>query len=127
MTAGERTIIEALVAAGWADGRWVSEETELLDSALRSFGAPEDEARVMRAYAATPHAFDELDLDPLSDPERERLLELVVAMTLIDGNRHPRERSALDELAQRLAIGRDRADRVTAAAEERIGSLLELL
>lgn len=120
-------MVEALISIGWADGRFVAQEHEFIDAALASMDASEKDGHLLRAYAATPHTLDEIPLDQLDAADGERLLDLAVVLSWIDGEQADRERERIDELASRLGIPAQSAEATIATAGQRANRLLELL
>jgi tellurite resistance protein len=123
----DRAMLRSLVAVAWADGKFASEEKEMLEALISAFGATDAEADEIREYAATPRTLDDVPLTDLSSDDRRTLLNHAVVLTFIDGVQHEHEKALIISLASRLRINETEATRIIEAAEARAKRLLELM
>ena len=123
----DNAILKSLVAVAWADGKFASEEQEMLEALISAFGATEAEADAIRAYATTPRTLDDVPVTELSADDRRTLLNHAVVLTFIDGVQHEHEKALITALAARLRIAEAESTRIIEAAESRAKRLLELM
>jgi tellurite resistance protein len=123
----DRAMLRSLVAVAWADGKFASEEKEMLEALISAFGASDAEADEIREYATTPRTLDDVPLTDLSSDDRRTLLNHAVVLTFIDGTQHEHEKALILSLASRLRIAETEATRIIEAAEARAKRLLELM
>lgn len=123
----DKAILKSLVAVAWADGKFASEEKEMLEALISAFGASEKEAEEIREYASTQRTLDDVPITELSADDRRTLLNHAVVLTFIDGQQHEHEKVLIQKLAERLRIAGPEAQRIIEAAEARAKRLLELM
>ena len=123
----DSAVLRLLVSVAWADGRVSSEETEVIEALLQAFGATEDEAQELRAYAAEPRTLADIPLTELSSDDRPMLIQHAVLLSHMDGEQLPEERRVIAHLCERLRIPKDEALSLIAAAEGRAHRFLHLL
>jgi uncharacterized tellurite resistance protein B-like protein len=120
-------ILRSLVAIAWADGRFASEEGEVIEAMISTFGLSEDEAAAVRVYAKTPRSLEDVPVTELSPDDRRTLLSHAVILSYIDGGQTEGELDIIDELVDRLGIPEKEADALIAAANTRAKSLVDVL
>lgn len=123
----DKAIIKSLISVAWVDGHFAAEETEVIEALLEAFGASEDEAAELRAYAKTPRTLDEIPLTELSADDRRVLLQHAVLLSFADGEQSTSEKAALSELSTKLRIPSEEAAQLVSIAEERAKRHLSLL
>ena len=123
----DNAILKSLVAVAWADGKFASEEKEMLEALISAFGASDEEAEAIREYAKTPRTIDDVPVTELSADDRRTLLNHAVVLTFIDGVQHEHEKALIKALADRLRINEGESQRIIEAAEARARRLLELM
>lgn len=123
----DKAILKSLVAVAWADGKFASEEKEMLEALISAFDANEREATELRDFATTKRTLDDVPLKELSPDDRRTLLNHAVVLTFIDGHQADEEKALIDSLASRLEIGPTDASTIIAAAEARAKRLLAVL
>lgn len=103
MTPAERSIVKALIAVAWADGRVVDGEMGVIEGLLWGLDASDDEERELLEYAKTPRTIrGDVPLAELSRSDRELLMTNAALLTRADGIRTPDESEVLAELAEVL-------------------------
>ncbi|GAC1351691.1 MAG: hypothetical protein NVS3B20_03620 [Polyangiales bacterium] len=120
-------IIKGLVAVAWADGVFAEAEKQALDGLLAAFGASDEEASELRAYAETPRALSDVPLSDLSADDRRMLMSHAVLLTFVDGEQAATEKEFLIRLAKHLRISQEEADAIAQASAERAKKYLKLL
>ncbi len=123
----DRAILKSLIAVAWADGRFASEEQEMLEALISAFNASDVEAEEIRKYATTPRSIDDVPVTELSADDRRTLLNHAVVLTYIDGHQSDQEKELVEKLADRLRIGEVESSRIIESAGARAKRLLELL
>jgi tellurite resistance protein len=123
----DKAIIKSLVSVAWADGRFATEEEEVIEALLQAFGATREEADDIRTYAKVPRTLDDVPLTELSADDRRALLQHAVLLTFIDGHQAPEEKEMLTALCAKLRIGPEESATLLAAAEERAKRFISLL
>jgi tellurite resistance protein len=123
----DRAILKSLVAVAWADGRFASEEKEMLEALISAFNASDEEADEIRKYAETQRSIDDVPISDLSADDRRTLLNHAVVLTFIDGQQADKERELVQQLAQKLRIQDTESKNIIESAEARAKRLLELL
>ena len=123
----DKAILKSLVAVAWADGRFASEEKEMLEALISAFNASEAESDEIRKYAETQRSLEDVPVTELSADDRRTLLNHAVVLTFIDGQQAEQEKALVLKLAERLRINDGEAKRIIDAAEARARRLLELL
>jgi uncharacterized membrane protein YebE (DUF533 family) len=123
----DKAIVQSLVSVAWSDGTFEQREREMLEGLLQAFGATEDDAKELRAYAEQKRSLDDVPLTELSADDRRVLLQHAVVLTWVDGDQAEAEKIFLKELRRRLNVPDDEAEPLMAAAEGRAKRYLELL
>jgi tellurite resistance protein len=123
----DRLLIEALIAVGWADDGFSTQEHAFLDAALEIFEATEDEFQELHDFAGSRRSLADIPIASLSVAYRRKLLDLAVVLTHIDGEPIDAERRIIDELVDSLGIDGGHAAAIAARAEERAQRLVTLL
>jgi tellurite resistance protein len=127
MQAHVEAIVKSLVAVAWADGRVRDEEHEVIDALIEAFALSPEDAAAVRAFATEPRTLDEIPLTELSADDRRLLLQHAVIVTYVDGEQSTEERALLEDLARRLHIPEEEAQRILEGADRRAKRLVELL
>jgi tellurite resistance protein len=120
-------ILKSLCAVAWADGRVEDDEKEVIEALLQAFDANENEARMIRDYAAEPKTLDDIPLTDLDADDRRMLLQHAVFLTYVDGNQDEKEKALLQDLSGRLHIPAEERDQILSMAEDRAKRFLNLL
>lgn len=126
MDAHVDAMVKSLVAVAWADGRMDNEERDVIDALSAAFQLSSDDAKALRAYAATPRTMNDLPLSQLSDADRRQVLQHAVIITFVDGEQSEKERAVLQQLIGQLGIDDDEAAEIIKGAEKRAQRLLAL-
>ena len=105
-------ILGCLLQLAEADGLVVAEEEAWLETAAVRLGLTSADLQALED--APPPGLDEL-----STPERQELLEMLIELSLCDGNRDLAEARYLTKIAQRLGFSRDDLKRLEGVAERR--------
>ncbi len=120
----DKAILQGLVSVAWADGTFEDREKELLDALIESFGASDEEANELRAYAAEKKGLDDIPLTELSFGDRRTLMSHAVTLSWIDGDQHASETAFLHALREHLKISEDEFNEINAVATQRAKDLL---
>jgi tellurite resistance protein len=120
-------MLRSLVALAWADGHFASEEGEVIEAMISTFGLSAADAAKVREFAKTPRGLDDVPVTELSEEERRVLLQHAVILSYIDGSQSERELDILDELVDRLGIPEKEADALIAEANTRAKNLMDVL
>lgn len=123
----DMSILESLVSVAWADGVFDDREKEMVEALIEAFGADDDEAAHIRAYAAEKKTLDDVPLTELSADDRRVLLQHAVVLSWVDGDQHATEAQFLSDLRERLHIPEEEARPLVEAATDRAKRLLDLL
>ena len=120
-------MLRSLAAIAWADGHFASEEGEVIEAMISTFGLTDEDAAKVRAFAKTPRTLDDVPVAELSADDRRNLLQHAVILSYIDGGQSEQELDIIDELVDRLGVPEKEADALIAAANERARSLFDVL
>jgi uncharacterized membrane protein YebE (DUF533 family) len=120
-------IVKSLVSVAWADGVFADEEREMVEALIAAFEASDDEAKLIRDYAAEKKTLDDIPITDLSADDRRLLLQHAVLLTFVDGNQAASEKQFIDDLCKRLRIPDDEAKDLLQNAESRAKRFLNLL
>ena len=123
----DKAILQSLVSVAWADGTFAEREREMLEALLETFGATEDEAKELRAYAKTKRTLDDIPLTELSADDRRLLLSHAVVLSWVDGEQHDDESGFLHQLSEKLHIPDNEVREIMKAGDERAKRMLALL
>jgi uncharacterized membrane protein YebE (DUF533 family) len=123
----DKAILESLVSVAWADGSFDDREREMMEALIETFGASDDEAKEIRAYAKEPKTLEDIPLNELSFDDRRLLMNHAVVLSWVDGEQHDKEKKFLDDLRGKLNIPDDEAKELMETANARARNLLELL
>ena len=127
MEASDRAVLRSLIAVAWADGKVAEEETALIESLIESFGADEQTAKELRAFASEPRTLDDVPLGELDGGSRRRVLQLAVLVSYVDGQQDETERELIQDLARRLDIPDEEREPLLKGSEMRAKGLLRVL
>ena len=127
MEAHTDAIVRSLVAMAWADGHMDDSEKAVIDALVAAFQLSEQDADLVRRYAAEPRTLDDVPLTELSADDRRLLLQHAVILSYVDGEQSQREKELLDALVKRLRVPQGEADLIISSANKRAERLLELL
>jgi len=123
----DKAILQSLVSVAWADGAFEQREKEMLEALIESFGATDDDAAEIRAYAEKARTLEDIPLTELSADDRLLLLSHAVVLSWVDGVQHDKEIEFLTRLREKLNIPEDDAKSVMEVANHRAKNLLKLL
>jgi uncharacterized membrane protein YebE (DUF533 family) len=123
----DKAILRSLVSVAWADDAFEEREREMLEALIEEFGANEDEAKELRAYAQEKRTLEDIPLNDLSYEDRRLLMNHAVVLSWVDGEQHEAEVAFLEALRGKLNIPEDEAKGLLDAANSRAKKLLELL
>jgi tellurite resistance protein len=122
----DKAILKGLVAVAWVDGVLHEGEHEHIEALINAFGANEEEAEEIRAFAKTPKTLLDIPITDLSRDDRRVLLNHAVVLTYMDGEQTDDERKMIGELREVLRIPEGEAQRVIDAATARAQRLLQM-
>ncbi len=109
MTDNDHKVLRALIAVAWADGQMEESESTVIDGLLAGFDASDDEESSLREYARAPRSLDDIDVQGLTDDDKELLLGNAALLTHADGDQSTEERLVLGKLSTILGFDRARA------------------
>jgi tellurite resistance protein len=122
VTPGEKNIVKSLIAVAWADGRMESAESSVIEGLLSGFDASDEEEAELLEYARTRRTLEaDVPLAELDPEERELLFANAVLLSHADGEQSPRERAALDALAELLGLEREMREQIAGAVQRKGG------
>ena len=127
MKTNQDAMLRSLVAIAWADGHFASEEGEVIEAMISTFGLSDEDAARVRVYAKTKRTLADVPVAELEEEERRTLLQHAVILSYIDGGQSEQELDIIDELVDRLGIPEKEADALIASANERARGLLDVL
>ena len=120
-------IVKSLVSVAWADGVYAAEEREMVEALIAAFDANDDEAKLIRDYAADKKTIDDVPVSDLSADDRRVLVQHAVLLTFVDGKQEEVEKAFIGTLCDKLRIPGDEAKGLVEAAEGRAKRFLNLL
>ena len=120
-------IVKSLVSVAWADGVYADEEREMVEALIAAFDANDDEAKLIRDYAADKKTIDDVPVSDLSADDRRVLVQHAVLLTFVDGKQEEVEKAFIGTLCEKLRIPDDEAKDLVVAAEARAKRFLNLL
>ncbi len=123
----ELAIVKGLVAVAWADGKFETKETEMIDAVLDAFDAGGEEKAAVKEYAKTKRDLTHIELQELSAEDRRQLLAHAVVLSFVDGDQAAEELQFLTELAKTLRIPDAEAKALMEASTLRAKRHLKLL
>lgn len=126
MDVEDKAILKGLVVVAWVDGKVAGEEREHIEALINAFGATEEEAAEVRAFAAEPRGMADIPITDLSRDDRRVLLNHAVVLSYIDGEQSDDEKKLIDDLRDALRIPEPEAARVIEAAAARARRLLQM-
>ena len=104
LTDEKKNILKLLIALAWADGRVDEEEMEVVEALLDAYGANEEDAEVLRAWAGEPRSLDDVDTSGLSISDAELALQHGVLLTHIDGEQSADEVELIKKFIDKLGL-----------------------
>jgi len=116
LTEAKKNILKLLVALAWADGRVDEEEMEVVEALLDAYGASEEDAELIRAWAGAPRSLDDVDTSGLSISDTELALQHGVLLTYIDGEQTEDEVKLIDAFTDKLGLPRELAKPIIESA-----------
>ena len=120
-------IVKSLVSVAWADGVYAAEEREMVEALIAAFDANDDEAKIIRDYAADKKTIDDVPVSDLSADDRRILIQHAVLLTFVDGKQEEVEKAFIGTLCDKLRIPGDEAKGLVEAAEGHAKRFLNLL
>ena len=123
----KKKLLKLLVALAWADGRVDSEEMEVVEAMLDTFGADSKGGAEIRQWAAERRSFDDVDVSGLTEEDAELVLFQGVLLTFIDGEQSEGEKRILDAFVEKIGLSQERAAAVLETATARARDLLQEL
>jgi len=128
MKPNEKSIVKSLIAVAWADGKLEAPERSMIDGLLWAFEADADEERELGEYAKKKRSLaKDLDLDGLSDADKELLLAHAALLTHADGKQTPAEVKLLGQIVERIGFSEEQAKPIIDEARSRAARLAEKL
>ena len=112
------------VSLAWADGRVDEEEIEVVNALLDAFGASDEEAEEIRAWAKQPRTLEEVEIGDLTVSDTELALQHAVLLTYIDGEQSKQEVELIGKFVAKLGFSDDVAAPILASADAWAKSLL---
>jgi tellurite resistance protein len=120
-------VLKSLVSVAWADGTFAAAEQEMVDALIAAFEASDEEANVIRTYAAEKRSLDDMPIFDLNADDRRVLLQHAVLLTYVDGEQHATEKEFIGNMCKTLEIPDEEARGLIGLAEERAKRFLNLL
>jgi uncharacterized tellurite resistance protein B-like protein len=120
-------VLKSLVSVAWADGTFADAEKEMVDALIAAFEASDEEAGVIRDYAAQRRSLDDMPIFDLNPDDRRVLLQHAVLLTYVDGEQHETEKEFIGSMCKTLEIPDEEAKGLINLAEERAKRFLNLL
>lgn len=120
-------IVKSLVSVAWADGVYADQEREMVEALIAAFDVGDENAKVIRDYAAEKKTIDDVPVTDLSADDRRVLLQHAVLLTFVDGHQDEAEKAFLGTLCEKLRIPADEAKPIVELAEARAKRFLNLL
>ena len=124
LTDAKKNVLKLLVALAWADGRVDEEEIEVVNALLDAYGANDEEAEELRAWAKTRRSLDDVDVSDLTVSDTELALQHAVLLTYIDGEQSSKEVELLDDFCAKLGFSKEMAAPILESADNWAKSLL---
>ena len=104
LTEEKKNTLKLLIALAWADGRVDEEELEVVEALLDAYGAAEEDAAELRAWAKEPRSLDDVNTSGLSVSDAELALQHGVLLTHIDGEQTADEVELLNKFIAKLGL-----------------------
>lgn len=125
MTNRQKDMVRALACVMWADGNASELERKIIEELFDALGASTDERTEMSEWLDSEcGSLDEVEIERLSEDEKEILLTHAMVLTLADDVQLPSEKAILAAMTARMALPEDVVQRITEdAVEERAVSL----
>ncbi len=120
-------ILKSLVSVAWADGEFHEKEREMVDALIAAFEASDEQAKELRAYAATKKTLEDIPFADLTYDDTISVLQNAVLLTFVDGEQHADEKKLIDDLALKLGFPPEMSGSIITAAESRAKRFLNLL
>ncbi len=120
-------ILKGLVPVAWADGHFADQEKEVIEGLIQAFGASEQEAADLRAWAEKPRGVDDIPITELSADDRRVLLQHAVFLSYADGDYSAPEEKLIGSMVEKLRIPANEAKQLLETAAERAKRYLNLL
>ena len=120
-------IVKGLVPVAWADGRFADQEKQVIEGLIQAFGASEQEAAELRAWAEKPRGLEDIPITDLSSDDRRVLLQHAVLLSYADGDYSEPEKRLIEGMVAKLRIPPDEAKQLLEAAGERAKRYMNLL
>ena len=117
-------IVKSLVSVAWADGVYAAEEREMVEALIAAFDASDDDAKIIRDYAAEKKTIDDVPVTDLSADDRRVLVQHAVLLTFVDGHQDETEKAFIGTLCEKLRIPDVEAKGIIDAAARRAQDLL---
>jgi tellurite resistance protein len=128
MKPNEKSIVKSLIAVAWADGKLEAPEQSMIDGLLWAFEADGDDEEELAKYAKKKRTLaKDLDLDGLSDADKELLLAHAALLTHADGEQTADEVKLLGQIVKRIGFSAEQAKPIIDEAKQRAARLAQKL
>lgn len=119
LTNRQKDMVRALACVMWADGNASPCERRIIEQLIDELGASADERIEMNAWLdADCSTLDDVEIERLSEDERQIVLSHALVLTLADDVQLPSEKEVLAKLTARMALPDDVVQRITEDARE---------
>jgi uncharacterized membrane protein YebE (DUF533 family) len=108
LTNRQKDLVRALACAMWADGNASPQERRIVEQVIDELGPTENERIEMNAWLDSDcSTLDDLQIERLSDDEKQVLLTHAVVLTMADDVQLPTEKALLAKIIERAALPAD--------------------
>ena len=119
LTNRKKDIVRALACVMWADGNASPVERRLIERVIDELRPmPGERAELVSWLDADCSTLDDVKLELLDQEEKEVLYSHAVVLSLADDVQLPSEKTVLDKLVERLALGPETIARIRHDAHE---------
>jgi tellurite resistance protein len=108
MTNRQKDLVRALACVMWADGNASPEERRIIEQVIDELHPSAEERLELSAWLeADCSTLDDVELERLSDDEKQVLLTHAVVLTMADDVQLPSEKEILSKIIERIALPAD--------------------
>jgi tellurite resistance protein len=119
LTNRQKDVVRALACVMWADGNAAPTERAIIEDVIDALAPSEAERREMLTWLDTDCcSLADIELERLSEEEKELLLTDAALLTNADDIVLPSEKAILEKLAQRLSVDGEALARIMADARD---------
>ena len=123
----EKMLMKLLVAMAWADGRVDSEESQVVEAMLESYGVERETTDEVLAWAKKPRTLDDVDVTGIRTEDAELVLHQSVLLSFVDGEQSEKEIALLNDLIKKVGLSKKSADEVMRSATAHAQTLIPVL